>query len=156
MAGEWWRLVTGHLVHIDLWHLLLNAVGGIALWVLFRRDFSVRQLIIVCVMAVLAIDLGLWYFSSLQQYAGLSGVLHGVAAAGIWILIRARDRWGWVLAAMGLLKLAIENSSAPAMLDALNRVATEAHILGAIGGLVGVLLSGVGSAASKQTRSTDG
>ena len=157
IAGEWWRLITGHLVHVDLWHLLMNATGTLALWWLFHKDLSIRQLIAAVLGAVLMVNGGLWYLGSLQVYAGLSGVLDGVAAAGIWVLIRARDRWGWLLAAAGVAKLLIENILAPSMLDAFHRIATEAHLLGAVGGLLAAaLLSLFRTAASKQTRSGDG
>lgn len=156
IEGEWWRLVTGHLVHVDLWHFLMNVVGSLAIWWLFHKDLSARQLFGAILGAVLMVNTGLWYLGSLPVYAGLSGVLHGVAAAGIWVLIRARDRWGWFLAAAGVAKLLIENTSAPVMLDASIRVATEAHLFGVIGGLLAVIvLSIFSTTASKQTRSSN-
>ena len=36
-TGEWWRLVTGHLVHLGWDHLALNVAGLIGLWWLYGR-----------------------------------------------------------------------------------------------------------------------
>ena len=38
--GEWWRLLSAHLVHLDLRHALLNVVGLVLVWALFARDYS--------------------------------------------------------------------------------------------------------------------
>src|SRR6185369_4054684 len=46
-AGEWWRLITAHFVHIDLEHTLLNVMGFVLMWAIFARDFSPRQWLIV-------------------------------------------------------------------------------------------------------------
>ncbi len=39
-AGEWWRLITAHFVHIDLEHTLLNIMGVVLMWAIFARDLS--------------------------------------------------------------------------------------------------------------------
>jgi rhomboid family GlyGly-CTERM serine protease len=140
-AGEFWRLLTGHVVHLDLWHFAVNGVGALALWIIFRKELPVRYVLWVFAGSLLAINIGLWYFSDLSDYAGLSGVLHGIAAAGIYRWIQLRDPWGWVLAVLGVSKLAMEHISSPTMLDASYRLAAEAHLFGAIGGLSVAVLS---------------
>src|SRR5690606_9769115 len=42
-AGELWRLLTAHFVHLDLEHALLNTTGLILMWVLFAGDYTARQ-----------------------------------------------------------------------------------------------------------------
>ena len=42
-AGEWWRLLTAHVVHLDTRHALLNCLGLALMWALFARDYSPRQ-----------------------------------------------------------------------------------------------------------------
>ena len=37
-SGGWWRLLTAHLVHMDLHHLVLNELGLVLLWSLFAED----------------------------------------------------------------------------------------------------------------------
>ena len=46
-AGEAWRLVTAHLVHLDLRHALLNCLGLALMWALFARDYSPRQWLVI-------------------------------------------------------------------------------------------------------------
>ena len=36
-AGGWWRLLTAHMVHLDLHHLILNEFGLVLMWALFAR-----------------------------------------------------------------------------------------------------------------------
>ncbi|HMA11382.1 MAG TPA: rhomboid family intramembrane serine protease, partial [Steroidobacteraceae bacterium] len=42
-AGQWWRFVTCHFVHLDAVHALLNAVGLALLWSLFARSYAAWQ-----------------------------------------------------------------------------------------------------------------
>jgi len=42
--GEWWRLATGHWVHLGLRHLLADAAGLVLLWMLYARELSPRPL----------------------------------------------------------------------------------------------------------------
>ena len=42
-AGQWWRLLSAHLVHLDAHHALLNAFGAALMWALFARDYAARQ-----------------------------------------------------------------------------------------------------------------
>src|ERR671925_423667 len=37
-AGQWWRLLTAHLIHLDIRHALLNDLGFALMWALFARD----------------------------------------------------------------------------------------------------------------------
>ena len=39
-AGQWWRLLSAHFVHIDLEHAVLNSLGLVLMWALFARDYS--------------------------------------------------------------------------------------------------------------------
>ena len=46
-AGEHWRWLTAHLVHLDLAHAVLNAAGLALVWVLFFDLYSVRRWLLV-------------------------------------------------------------------------------------------------------------
>ena len=137
-AGEWWRLLTAHVVHLDLEHAALNSLGLVLLWALFARDYAPRQWLWIAGAAVAAIDAGLWLRdSTISWYAGSSGLLHGLMAAGTLAHVRRRELGGWILAAFLVGKLAWEQlfgalplsgSSAP--------VIVNAHLYGAVGGLV--------------------
>src|ERR1700746_1774855 len=38
-AGQWWRLLTAHLVHLDFDHAALNSLGLVLMWALSARDY---------------------------------------------------------------------------------------------------------------------
>jgi rhomboid family GlyGly-CTERM serine protease len=136
-AGQWWRLLTAHVVHLDLEHAALNTLGLILMWALFARDYKPRQWLAILLGAIAAIDTGLWLRSStIGWYVGSSGVLHGVMAAGTFAHLRRRDGDGWILAAFVLAKLGYEQwSGALPFADGAFRVVVDAHLYGVLGGL---------------------
>ncbi len=134
-AGQWWRLLTAHVVHLDLRHALLNCLGLVLMWALFAREYSVGQWLIVLLAAALAIDGGLWFGdSTIQWYVGSSGVLHGVMAAGALAAMRRGEREGWVLGVLLLLKLAYEHYAGALPFSGRDPVVVDAHLYGALGG----------------------
>jgi rhomboid family GlyGly-CTERM serine protease len=135
--GQWWRLLTAHLVHLDLRHALLNCVGLLLMWALFARDYSPRQWVLVLLGAALAIDAGLWLGdSTVLWYVGSSGVLHGVMAAGALAHIRRGERDGWILASILVLKLVYEQRVGALPFSGSDPVVVDAHLYGVLGGSV--------------------
>jgi rhomboid family GlyGly-CTERM serine protease len=136
-AGEWWRLLGAHLVHLGWLHLLLDALALCLLWALYARAFSLRAWLLVCAGAILAIDAGLWWLApGVQWYAGISGLLHGVWAAGAVQAARRREFAGWLLLLALALKLWREYEQGAGVLIAALPVVTEAHRYGALGALL--------------------
>jgi rhomboid family GlyGly-CTERM serine protease len=134
-AGQWWRLLTGHWVHLGLRHAVLNALGLALMWALFARDYSPRQWLGIVLGAILAIDAGLWVWdSTLQWYVGSSGVLHGVMAAGTLAHLRRREPDGWLLMAFLIGKLTYEHLVGPLPLSGTADVVVDAHLFGVAGG----------------------
>ena len=133
-AGQWWRLLTAHLVHLDIRHTLLNCLGLALLWALFARDYSPRQWLRIALGAMAAIDAGLWCNSTLLWYVGSSGALHGVMAAGALAHVRRGERDGWVLAGLLAVKLAYEHWLGALPFSGLDTVVVSAHLYGALGG----------------------
>ena len=135
-AGQWWRLLTGHLVHLDLEHAALNSLGLVLMWALFARDYRPRQWILITLTAMAAIDAGLWLRdSTMAWYVGSSGALHGVMVAGTLAHVRRSDLDGWILAAFIIVKLTYEQSAgALPFADTGPGVAVDAHLYGALGG----------------------
>jgi rhomboid family GlyGly-CTERM serine protease len=132
-AGGWWRLLTAHIVHLDLHHLLLNALGLVLMWSLFAADYGANEWIIIVLAGALAISCGLWWLSPhVLWYVGASGVLHAVVGAGtakhlaacIW------DRWLLLVIVSG--KLAYEQWGGPEP----PLVVVDAHLYGAVSGFV--------------------
>lgn len=137
-ASEPWRLVSGQLVHLGWVHLGLNlAALGLA-WGWFGATLGGRGGVAASLASGAAVMLGLTFATpGLQWYAGLSGVLHGLVAAGA--LAGLRRRPGLALAVLALLaaKLAAEmlgqGSAGTARLIG-GPVVVAAHLYGALGG----------------------
>jgi rhomboid family GlyGly-CTERM serine protease len=138
-AGGWWRLLTAHIVHLDVHHLILNELGLLLMWSLFAEDYDAVEWCVIVLAGALAISSGLWWLSPrVSWYVGASGVLHSVMAAGAakHFAEGAWDRWilGLGLAA----KLAWEQWSGHSQ----PLVVVDAHLYGALCGFaVGGALS---------------
>lgn len=134
--GELWRLMSGHFVHLDLHHALLNCLGLVLMWALFARDYTPRQWLLIVLGSMAAVDAGLWLWdSTLRWYVGSSGALHGVMAAGTLAHLRRRGRDGWLLAVFLAGKLAWEQAVGALPLSGSDPVVVDAHLFGVAGGL---------------------
>lgn len=145
LAGEGWRLVTGHLVHADAAHLGWNLLGVLIVGFLFARDYTGRQWLLVLAASTAAAGLGFLLLEpELEQYVGFSGVLHGCMAAGLVAWLRGpRDAVTWTVTALFAAKLAWEHLVGPLPFTSSSMslpVIHEAHSYGAVGGLVAGLL----------------
>lgn len=139
-AGQWWRLLTAHLVHLDARHALLNAAGLALLWALFARVYTARRWLLAVLLIIAAVDAGLWYLSTgLRWYVGASALLHGVFACGAIAMIRGRDRMGWIALVVFAAKLAWEQWQGALPL-ASGPVVTASHLYGAVGGVLADVL----------------
>jgi rhomboid family GlyGly-CTERM serine protease len=72
-ASGWWQLWTGHFVHLDPAHLLLDAGAAALILSRLRRLHALLWMPPLVGIAVLLTR------PDLASYAGLSGVLHGLA-----------------------------------------------------------------------------
>lgn len=143
-AGEYWRLLTGHLVHDSGRHLALNLAGVTCLVVLFPRHYSVGNWLLIAAASVIAIDAGLvWNEPQVAWYVGLSGVLHGVLAAGAIAWWRFESKaLALGLTAVVVAKLAWDLSQGGLPLSGDMTVIVAAHLYGALGGaFVGGLIA---------------
>jgi rhomboid family GlyGly-CTERM serine protease len=136
-AGQWWRLLSAHIAHLDFDHAVLNSLGLVLMWALFARDYRPRQWLGIVLGAIAAIDAGLWLRdSTVAWYVGSSGALHGVMAAGTLAHLRRGDLDGWILAVFIGLKLAYEQSAgALPFSDSHAGVVVDAHLFGTLGGV---------------------
>lgn len=138
--GEWWRLISGNLLHTNQWHLVMNLAG---LWVvLFLHHFHYHLkglsalFFVLCLLEGIGLYLG---YPQLLGYVGLSGMLHGLFAYGAVQDIVRKLRSGYLLLVGVIIKVGYEqlygaSSDVTAMIGA--RVATEAHLVGLICGLI--------------------
>jgi rhomboid family GlyGly-CTERM serine protease len=133
--GEWWRLLSAHVVHLDLRHALLNVVGLALVWALFARDYSPKAWLAIVLGAIAAIDAGLWLAdSTVQWYVGSSGALHGAVAAGALAHVRRGERDGWLLAGLLGAKLLYEQAVGALPFSGSDPVVVDAHLYGVAGG----------------------
>jgi len=142
--AEYWRLLSGHFVHLGVPHLALNLAGLVLVWLLVGRLYNTRQWILVAAISILAMALGFWFLDeALRWYVGLSGLLHGLLLAGAIRGLRALPGESVVICAMVFAKLAYEQVAGPlpgSESAAGGAVVVNAHLYGAIGG---VLAAGV-------------
>ena len=140
-AGQWWRLLSAHFVHVDLEHAVLNSLGLVLMWALFARDYSPWRWAAIYCGSAIAVSIGLWYANpELQWYVGASGALHGVMAAGTIAHLRRRDLDGWILAIFIVGKLAYEQLAGALPFAGTTNTIVDAHLYGALGGVVLALL----------------
>ncbi|MBL8266755.1 rhombosortase [Steroidobacter sp.] len=142
LQGEYWRLLTGHLVHGSGQHLALNAAGLGLIAALFPDDYSWREWLLVALFSVLAIDIGLvFYQPQLDWYVGLSGVLHGALAAGAVAWWRHESpRLALLLSGIFVGKLAWEQWHGALPLSGDLAVVVDAHLYGALGGALAAFI----------------
>ena len=135
-GGQWWRLLSAHIVHLDFDHAALNSLGLVLMWALFARDYRPPQWLAIVLGSIAAIDVGLWMRdSTVAWYVGSSGALHGIMAAGTLAHLRRRDMDGAILAVFIVAKLAYEQSAgALPFTNSHAGVVVDAHLFGTLGG----------------------
>jgi rhomboid family GlyGly-CTERM serine protease len=140
--GEFWRLLTGHLVHLGWAHFALNLAGMLLVWLLVGTEFSTRSWAVVLLVSIAGIDAGLWFLDpGIQWYVGLSGLLHGILMAGIVAAVRRGSREAAILGLLVAAKIVWEHFVGPLPGSeglAGAAVVVNAHLYGAVvGGLAG-------------------
>ena len=135
---QYWRLLTGHLVHGSWRHTLLNTAGLGLIVALFRGVYTPMQWCRIGLLSALCIDVGLlMLMPTLQWYVGLSGVLHGLLAAGAvaWWRVESPGLAA-LLTAILVGKLCWEQWQGALPLSGDLPVIVNAHLYGAAGGLL--------------------
>src|SRR5262245_43763138 len=92
-AGAYHLMLTGHLVHLNVMHLVLNLLGLALVLTLFDRIVVWWEWLLIVVAGSVAISMALYILEpQVERYVGLSGVIHGLFAAGALALARTRER----------------------------------------------------------------
>lgn len=133
--GEWWRIITGQLVHTNWPHYILNVGSLILFALLFYITISTRTFTISLFLLVISIGTCLHLFEpTIYWYAGLSGAIYGIYLIGAYTAYLANDKFIAISIAILIIGKAIfdhwygpiyNNSE---LIEA--RVVTESHLYG--------------------------
>jgi rhomboid family GlyGly-CTERM serine protease len=135
LVAEPWRLLTAHVVHLDVPHLLFNYAGLAVLWALVGSTLPARTWSLLLVAGALAISAGLLW-TDVHWYVGLSGVLFTLLVAGAILLWRE-----WPVGALFLLGYVAVKSVAEFFgFTTGELVVAEAHWIGAGAGVAAGIL----------------
>jgi len=148
LMAEPWRLLTGHLVHVNWRHALINAGAWSLLAWLFARQLDARRQLLSLLLGAAFISLALAAWQpAIQWYRGASGALHALFFAGATAAAAGSLRAGsarpapvpLALLAAGWAKVVLEQPGGGTTPYAEWLAATtvpQAHLLGAIAGTV--------------------
>lgn len=154
--GEWWRLLTGNLVHLGWMHLGRDLAGLILIWFCFFPHLSERLWLAVIFICMLGVSGGLYIFSpEILWYVGLSGILYGLFATGAVLEWRHRPRLSalllglmWAVVIYGLLVGPLPGED----IGLGGPIVPQAHLYGAICGMGFGVLRNIGLALRDPTR----
>lgn len=138
--GQIWRAFTGHLLHSNPWHLLMNLGAFLLILMLHQTYYSLKSFGVLLLSGCIGISLLLYLFSpGIQIYVGLSGWLHCFLTIGAMLDIRHRIQSGWLILLGVIAKVVHEQWQGPdadlaRLIDA--NVAIDAHLYGLICGLL--------------------
>jgi len=136
LRGEFWRMATCHLTHLDLKHALLNALGFGLVFAVLRDTLSLKAIVASSIILASTISLASVLLWVDIDFAGFSGILHGLAAMAVFALRKRRPWLAWLVAillAAGIVA-ALAGYSRPWTAD----VAVHTHVVGiAVGAALG-------------------
>jgi rhomboid family GlyGly-CTERM serine protease len=135
-----WRALTGHLLHSNHWHLMMNLGALLLMLMLHQLYYSVKSFAFLLFSGCIGISVLLYLFSpDIQIYVGLSGWLHCFITVGALLDIKHKIQSGWLILLGVIAKVAYEQWQGPdaelaELIDA--NVAIDAHLYGVICGLL--------------------
>lgn len=139
--GDYWRVLTGHVVHLNLPHTLMNLGALCLLMIMFWKDMSYPADLAALFFSITGISIGLYFFHpELSSYAGFSGLLHGLFLYYFLKILPQNNKVSTIAVTLISLKIFWEqtpwaDTSETAKLIGGN-VATMAHLYGGICGLI--------------------
>ena len=139
-AGEWWRIFSGHFVHLEFGHLVLNMTAWLLLCGYAQGAVPASLWALTALLASGICGLCMYLFNpELAWVVGLSGLLHGIAVmVGLYRWRQLSDWTGAMLLALITLKLGWEQWRGPTPGTAQFLeipVVVDAHLYGALSAL---------------------
>ena len=140
-AGQWWRFITGNMVHLTWRHFAMNILALLAIFALYSKCLNIHGMILVFLLSCLSVTLGIWIFSpQIHWYVGLSGSLHGLLVTLIILDYAIHKHWLNIVLFLALIaKLLWEGLMGPMLGSesaAGGPVVVQAHLYGFLGGLI--------------------
>jgi rhomboid family GlyGly-CTERM serine protease len=138
--SQYWRLITGHFFHTNYAHFLLNTLAIVLLWALHGQFYSTKQYCVLFLLSSLIVSFGIFIFTpQMNEYVGLSGVLHAFFIWGALKDIEHKEKTGYLLLLGVVIKVGHEqiygaSEEVAALINA--NVAIDAHLWGSISGLL--------------------
>lgn len=137
---EIWRWWTAHWVHVGWVHFALNIIAFACLPFIFPHIQNRFIILLLFILAPLS-SLSFYYlYPSIEAYAGLSGILHGlyVAAAFFYLKFRKERNFAVLVLLLVVVKLIWENTFGQIGTSQLigSPVLVEAHLVGAFWGAI--------------------
>jgi rhomboid family GlyGly-CTERM serine protease len=142
---EYWRLLSCNFVHFGWAHSLTNLAGFLLISVTLFYFFPAWKFILLILFCGLTVGIGIHLMSpEISQYAGFSGVLHGLAIAGCFYE-KTFALWRRALFFILITAKIIDEQFFSYSFNPLHQffpfvVAIDAHLSGALAGLAFVLL----------------
>ena len=149
-AGQWWRLLTGHLTHWNKDHLFWNVLMFAVLGAMIKNGQQWRAIVLGSAIAISAV---LWFcYPEIETYRGLSGIDTALFVVAIAELLkRALHKRDWLIAgltssaALGLfVKLAYEATTGHCLFVNDSNAGfvplVAAHVVGSLAGAVLLLI----------------
>jgi len=137
--GEAWRLMSAHWVHLGWYHGLLNGAGFLLLAWMQPKGHWLKWLAFYFLSSVL-ISVYLMNSENIASYVGASGVLHGLLILGAffsqWLEPWRRNLMILAITAKLIWEQTPLYSDASVSTFIGGHVATEAHLIGGVCGLV--------------------
>lgn len=138
--GQWWRLITGHWLHTNSWHLWMNMGGFGLILLLHGMYYNGKVLFSLLLGGSLLTGLALYWFSPATDiYVGLSGFLHALLVCGCLIDIRRHWSSGWLILIATFGKVfweQLQGASTEVSTLIAAEVAIDAHLFGAFAGFL--------------------
>ena len=142
---EYWRLLSGHFVHLNLTHTLMNLGALILLMIMFWKNMAYKTDVSTLLFSIIGIDIGIYFFNpELISYVGFSGALHGLFLYYFLKTLPQNKLSSIIALSLMIAKILWEQSpwgdtSETAKLIG-GSVATMAHLSGGICGLIAGLV----------------
>lgn len=138
--GEYWRLLSGGLVHSNYYHCLINLFGLFCLINLYEYQITLRTWATVCLLLVFCVNLSIYLLlPTTSFYLGFSGALHGLYT---WTSINAwKEKRSWfplVVLLLLIVKLILDTNETNQLSAQIigMRVHWQSHWFGLVAGIV--------------------